>query len=115
MDHKEHSGTNQRHKFLTEVGVLSNKVCCYPSATQHAHRLYFVFQLPRAHFQPCISNDLDVLAPWQAACCVPWLSGGDGGPVEDPPSGSKKDLVVEPLRELCFRTVWTLVRLRVTA
>ena len=51
MDHKEHSESNQRHKFLTEVGVLSNKVCCYPSATQHAHRLYFVFQLPRAHFE----------------------------------------------------------------
>ena len=34
---------------------------------------------------------------------MPWLSGGDGGPVEGPPSGSKKDLVVESLRELCFR------------
>jgi len=38
------------------------------------------------------------------------------GPVEDPPSGSKKDLVEEPLRELCFREQsGHCARLRVTA
>ena len=59
MDHKD-SGSNQRHKFLTEVGVLSNKVCCYPSATQH-DTVYLVASFsncPCRFPDHCISNDL---------------------------------------------------------
>ena len=60
-------------------------------------------RLPRMPFG---SNDLllfKLSKRHDEMLCFESSAVGLKGPVEDPPSGSKKDLVEEPLRELCFR------------